>query len=221
MTFQSTRTPSQGHPGAKPAAWLNTRELGRVFDVKGPALLQRMKELGWVNEAGVPSQACVDAGWVKKVTRPVFDRDTQETKREYVGYRWHAQKAVAALVSAGFERMTDRQVFVRATADEVARGLRTLANRVAGNGGPLLLEDSKNHLDWTTQRVLLNLEALPESDRMDFLGALQASLLKQGFKDNNIALVFRCAGLLEAFQAHTLDARWASAPVVLRPRVRM
>ena len=218
----------QAEPGARPATWLNLRELGRVFDLTGPQMGKKLKDLGWMGDDKIPSPSCLATPCVKVVKKPVYGPRGDLKPSDFHAYRWHRVHAVRALQALGLRALSEEEVFVRAVADRAATSLKEALRRVEyerkkGNeeGLSWVLSDS----EWLVERLKQNIALIPAERHLPFVIAVRDQLLFKKFKLQELNLLLIAAGELPSIRSHELATAWASEGLqakvasVVRPRM--
>lgn len=183
-----TILPIQGQEASKPPRWLNLRQLGRMFNLTGPAMGKHLDALGY-REDKRPSAKAMSAG----VGRFLPSSMTQENPV----VQWHSHHAVAALQHAGLVPVNGFAVFCRAAADKVHTHLLI----VDQEPDPRPAEKW-----WITEQMQGHLEKVPGNQREAFIDALVEDIMarKRKVPLDLVHQLLGAMGQLEGHQARML-----------------
>lgn len=212
---------SQAEPGGPSKPWLNARELGRVFDLTGPKVLECLAASGWLGPQGRPSDACLAQKGARTLYRTSYARGGRGDKVA-MGHQWHAQRTVAHLEACGLQRLPDREVFVRVVADQVATGLKAMRLRVEESTDEAGWRAAIAKDDWLAGRFQAHVGQLPDEEQAPFVLAVHAQVRRKGVSEALARRLLEATGWGPALKAQGLERAFAEAvpavPVAPAPR---
>lgn len=206
--------PLQAQPGKKQSKWVNQRELGRLFGLKGAEMGKCLAQLGWRDDRGRPARHLLDQGVAKAIWRSRYEAG-KVVEKVVTGYRWNTDLAVPLLKQYGLEVQSSQDVFVHALTDLVARSLRHTSTR------KMDLAQALENWPWFTERVEENLKLVPEDQLPGFLGKLHDQLVDRKVPTQTVEVFLEAIGQLAALRAQQLESSLPcqASPARARPRM--
>lgn len=171
--------------------WLNLRQLGREFDLTGPALGKHLDALG-LREAGRPSSRAVEMGIGRLLP--------SSAHQEHPVVQWHAAKAIAELRRAGLVPVDTFAVFCRAAADKVHTHLLVLSRADDDD------DISRPEKWWITGQLEGHLKKVPGNRHEEFIEALVENIRARSRKvpDALVMDLLGAVGKREEYEARTM-----------------